>query len=124
MTGLEGSRNANMGGVRFLRALQVLLQQSIISVLADYSETPREDMFDLIFELEKAGLSMHDLTREADPEYRGIFICRGAGDNKVPIAFVEMPRELGAGGFAVDVCRFDRDNKTYTMVMKPVDSPN
>ena len=124
MTGSNAFRNANTGGVPFLQALRVLLQQSIISVLADYSETPREDMSDLIFELEKAGLSMHDLTREADPEYRGIFICRGAGDDRAPIAFVEIPRELGAGGFAVDICRFDRENRTYTLVMRPVDCPN
>ena len=113
-----------MSRVPFLRAFGVLLRQSILTVLSDYSETAHEDISDLMHELDRAGLTVHDLTGEAGSEYQGVFICRRTGTDVAPVALIKIPRELDAGGFAVDICRFDRDNKTYTLVMKPLNSPN
>jgi len=88
--------------------VHVLLRQFVISVLADYSEAAPRDMVDIPCELAKAGLRMHDLTRNPAPEDRGILISRRKGDNVIAIAFMKVPRDLSSG-VAADICRFDKD---------------
>ena len=96
-----------------------MLQQFIISVLSDYSETAPEDIVDLAYELEKAGFRMHDLTRSTDPELRGVVIYRREGDSLAAIALMKTPRHL-RDGVAVDICRFDRENRIDTFEVKLV----
>ena len=89
--------------------VDALLQQFIASVLSDYSEVAPEDIVDTSYELVKAGFTMHDFTHNADPDHRGILICRSDGDNVAAIAFMKIPREL-SGGVAVDI--FSTTRKT------------
>lgn len=101
-----------------------LLQQSVRSVLSDYSDAVPEDMVDMLYELAKSGLRIHDLTHEADPKRQGMLISRGSGENITLIAFIRIPRKLFGGGLAVDICRFDKENRIDTLEMKPVTSWN
>jgi len=102
----------------------MLLQQSVRMVLSDYSDTVPEDMVDMLYELAKTGLRIHDLTREADPGRQGMLISRGRGEEITAVAFIRIPRKLCGGGLAVDICRFDRENRIDTLEMKPVTSWN
>ena len=101
----------------------VLLRQFAISVLSDYSDAAPRDMADIPRELAKAGLSMHDLTRNPAPEDRGILISRRKGDHVKAIAFMTVPRDLSSG-VAVDICRFDKENRIDTFEVKLINLSN
>ena len=66
---------------------------------------------------------MDDLTRNPDPIDRGILISRRTGDSVTAIAFMKVPRDL-SDGVAVDVCRFDKENRVDTFEVKLVNLSN
>ena len=78
----------------------------------------------MLHELVKAGLRMHDLTCNRDPELRGVLIYRREGDNVAAIAFITIPRKICGDGCAVNVCRFDEENRIDTLEVKLVSSWN
>ncbi len=102
----------------------MLLQQSVKMVLSDYSDNVPDGMVDMLFELAKKGLRIHDLTHESDPKQQGMLISKGKGEDITAVAFIGIPRKLTGGGLAVDICRFDRENRIDTLEMKPVTSWN
>jgi hypothetical protein len=99
------------------KGVYALLQQFVMSVLSDYSETAPEDIADLAYELAKAGFRMHDMTCSADPELRGVLIYRREKDSLSAIAHMKTPRQL-RNGVAVDICRFDKENRIDTFEVK------
>jgi hypothetical protein len=101
-----------------------LLQQSIRSVLSDYSQAVPEDLVDVLWELARAGLGIRNLTCNADPERQGILIYRREGDNLGAVALIKIPRKLCDGGCAVNICRFDKGNRIDTLEVKLVSSWN
>ena len=100
------------------------LLQSLMSVLSDYSQATPEDMVGVLHELVKAGLSIRNLSGNADPRYRGALICRWEGDSVAAIAFIKIPRRLCDGGCAIDICRSDKENRIDTFEVILVSSWN
>jgi hypothetical protein len=107
-----------------MRAIDLLFEESFMSVLSDYSETAPGALADVLSELRKAGFRICYPTGQTDPEHQGLLICRGRGPNITAIAFIAMPKKLYGGGFAIDIRRFDKANRIDTFKVKPISSLN
>jgi hypothetical protein len=106
------------------KGIRLLFEKSFMSVLSDYSETAPGTLAGVLSELRKAGFRICGLAGQAGPEHQGLLVCRGKGLNITAIAFIAMPKKLHGGGFAIDVRRFDKENRIDTFTIKPVISWN
>ncbi|MBA4419377.1 MAG: hypothetical protein C0392_15955 [Syntrophus sp. (in: bacteria)] len=105
------------------RAIHILNERAYRTVLNDYSEAAPGDFSGVLSQLQAAGFKFHDLSKEADPEHRGVLILTGEGNTLKAIAFVSLVK-ISLNGFLIDIHRFDKGCRTDTLELRKVTSWN
>lgn len=109
---------------RLSEAMRALNFRALSSILKDYSDTPSENLGTAIQALSSLGFKFRDLTRETDPELRGVSIVQDKRDNIKPVAFVSSTRRYKDGELVVEVYRFDCDARVDTFEMHHISGWN